>query len=467
MEHKPHLESMESFLPPESTEDIEQGQEQDQEKGKSSLLSKARWAVLGASLLLTGCSDFMFGKKEGHEQKEKTEVLKSFDFEGSFPVDKAELSDKSKVKIERDIKEFIDQYNSKDKFSELKSSRIVIKVSSDERPTNNWEDGNEGLSKARLQELDRTLRKVIQDYQFSADIKPEAASSFKRKTFTKKTPAGAWGSGFTPITEFSNPLTGKNFTEKEAKALSNKNKEEFYSKARYAKIDFELPGKDEREKQFEQLVDIMDSYNNITLMLDASGSMNDDYAILAEKFRNAYGANKSEFENDTTYIVPFVEAPNLKQYKEVPAIEVADYIEDTRGFGSVEKVFASLEQLVNKKLESVRSTERKAVVTITDEGIQDFSIAKLNDLRQLGSQDNLDMYFALIAENDLITFVDKEGLVYEFNQFVEDKIKDNKYFPDSMNVEARKQWVMDNVKEVQLDDDGNLDFKIPRNVRPS
>ncbi len=442
------------------------------EKAKRRLDRGLRWTVLGAALLVSGCeatprssqSKAAENSAEQLDRRTETKTLSEFDFENSFPVDQAEMNSNAIERITEEIEDFLDEHNSPQKFQDLLESRVTIEVSSDERPTENWKKGNEGLSEARLIILDSLLREIVASYQFSKDLKPEAVKNFQNKTFTKRMPAGTWGAGFTPLTQIINPETGEKFAEEELENLPPEEKTKLYDRARYALIIFELPGIAEKEKQYEDLIEIMAGYNNITLLLDRSESMRDDYGRLSKKFAEAYAKLSGDFTADTTFIVPFEERADLQDYRSIPAAEVQKYLESLRLLGGNELLFTSLQQIVERKIKESSSPKTpRAVLIITDEGIQDFSAAGLKNLIESHEQHKIDMYFALVADNGLITFADQNGLQYELNQFLS-KLADSNFYPPGLDEEKKQDWLADQVTQVQVNSQGDLVFKFNRSL---
>ncbi|MBI4407111.1 MAG: hypothetical protein HY565_01270 [Candidatus Kerfeldbacteria bacterium] len=404
-------------------------------------LTEQRWLAMGASLLLAGCGDLAAAKPE---KPEHTEVMQQYDFGNSFPVDEAELSLESEQHIIQEIHSFLDQHNSPEGFTKLGDVRVVIEVSSDERPTKQWgEKGNEALSEARLMVLDKLVRRVLKEYSYADGIPKESISHLQSKTFIRRLPGGAWGVGVTPLTRLENPATHEYYTDAELKKVRGSALTKLYDQARYAKVKFELPGQDEVEKQYDILVGVMAGYDHVTMLADRSGSMVDDYARLGKSFSAAYERANADFTGDTTYVVPFEIQADLTHYQSVPADQVPDYLTKLRLAGSHEQVFHSLNDVVTQQMTTPDLQEqRKAIVVLTDEGIQDFSVAEMRALGEKTAASHTDVYYALIAENGLITMMDQPGLQYEYDTFAQQKTD---LFPDR-------------VRDVQLDRDGNVQF---------
>lgn len=411
------------------------------EQVKRAVFSPARWAVLGAGLLVPGCGE---GDESVNRPKETTE-LRSFDFGNSFAVDVATLEPQAKEDIQHQVDSFLAEHNTAGTFPELQHSRIVIEVSSDERPTKAWgEKGNEALSEARLKELDHVIRETLDGYAFAPDIPAAKVKAFKHKTFTRHMPAGEWGVGVTPLNRLINPATGDYYTEIELKKMSHKEREKLFDQARYAKVRFELPGENEKTEQYDKLVEIMAGYDNVTLLMDRSGSMQDDYWNLAQSFEGAYQHRQQDFAADTTYVVTFERKADVRQgqdLKSVPPAEVGQYIRQLPSIGQDELLFKSLQEVMDLKLAEPKSDERRAIVVFSDEGIQDFSADEMRRLVEECEVNKLDVYFALIAQNALITFADQKGLAYEYEQW------------------QAGEGAGQAAKQVQLDEEGNLVFQ--------
>lgn len=423
------------------------------ENTKRHVFRIAKWVALGASLLFPGCSES--GEKD-QERPEQTEVFKRFDFENSFPIDQAQMNPTVREQVKAQVEQFLDEHNTRATFHQLKQSRITIEVSSDERLTQAWgERGNEALSEARLKELDRLLREIITSYDFVNEISSQHVDVFKRKTFTKRMPGGEWGRGVTPLTRIENPLTGALYTQAELKQLSHSARENLFDQARYAEVVFELPGKNEIDNQYDKLVEIMAGYDNVTFLVDRSGSMRDDYQRLGHSFSAAFGRREGDFVSDTTYVVPFESNADLNHYRSIPPQEIEQYLLNLQLYGGTERLFNALSAVFNKKIQTPEAAKRRAMIVLTDEGIQDFSAGKLREFIAGGKEHQIDVYFALIAKNGLITFTDLPGLLYEYDQFV---TMYNGRNTKNMSPEEKASYFDGKIRYVQVDDDGNLIF---------
>lgn len=406
---------------------------------KRNVFNPARWAVVGAASLVAGCGD-----RERENQPKETTELRSFDFGNSFPVDLATLEPQAKQDIQQQVGTFLAEHDSAATFSELQHSRIVIEVSSDERPTKAWGDkGNEALSEARLKELDQVIRETLDGYAFALEIPAAKVKAFKRKTFTRHMPAGEWGVGVTPLTRLINPDTGEYYKDTEIRKLPRTTREQLFDQARYAKVRFELPGENEKTEQYDQLLEIMAGYDNVTLLMDRSGSMRDDYWNLSQSFETAYTHRQTDFASDTSYVVTFESDADLAPEKPLQTVapdQVGEYIRRLPSIGQNERLFRSLQTVIDRKLATPEAAKRRAIVVFSDEGIQDFSEAEMTRIVDECAANQLDVYFALIAQNALITFVDQKGLQYEYQSWVAG--------------EGAGQVA----KQVQLDEEGNVVF---------
>lgn len=420
---------------------------------------KQQWLALGAGLLLHGCSA-LFGEQES-PRAEQTETLAQINVADSFPVDIAELSTEARASMEAQIAAAFDKYNSPETFATLSNAHIIIEVSSDERPTKKWgEKGNEALSQARLEHLDGLVREAVQEYPYNPSIGTHEKEKVQRKAFTRRMPGGAWGVGFTPIARLENPSTGTFFTPEQIASLSTKQKEQLYDKARFARITIELPGQESINTQYDTLVQLLAGYDHVTLMLDSSGSMIDDYQRLGHSFATAYEKVQSDFANDTTYVVPFERDASLQRYQSIPVNEIPAYLRSMPTRGSNEAVFRALAQVLDKQDDEHVGDTRKAVLLFTDEGIQDFAVSKLQHIAERTDATKTDIYYALADNHGFITFVDHHGLQYEYDVFIKtfDPLN-RKYIPADPN--ERKAWLDAHINHVGVDDFGAITFTFP------
>ncbi|MEK7122252.1 MAG: hypothetical protein AAB855_00180, partial [Patescibacteria group bacterium] len=278
----------------------------DEEQKKKGVTPRP-WVAVGAALLLNGCQDVSsYLTAEPYRQPEETRVLGRFNVQNSFPVDEAQLSEGGRLSIQNDVGQFLDELNSREGVEKLAHSRVIIKVSSDERPTVRWgSKGNEALSRARLQELDTTLRGILSQYHFTDGAPISQVQAVRDKTYVHILPAGSWGTGFTPLTELVDPKTGNRYAPDDIQGMAPRAVQKLYDQARYSEILFIEPGSREREKQYDKLIDIISGYEDVILLLDNSGSMSDDYGMLGKSFDARAQKQERELRAAEIRVVPF------------------------------------------------------------------------------------------------------------------------------------------------------------------
>ncbi|MBP6925441.1 MAG: hypothetical protein KBC22_00045 [Candidatus Pacebacteria bacterium] len=421
------------------------------QKEKFSMSRSIRRLALGATLLgMVGCS-----LSEKGENSAERKVLSEFKLENSFPVDEASLRKENLAEIQNNMNQFLEAYNTQEKFLELLQARIVIECSSDERPTSSWGvKGNEALSHARLVTLDSLMHIVINNFSYNADIAPEDVHRFKGKTYIKRIPAGAWGKGFIPLTQIENPSTGRLFTEQEVRQLSADQKQELYDATRYANVIFEIPGESEKEDQYDRLSEIITNYDQVTLLLDKSDSMEDDYRLFARKIKENVENNDNVQSTDTIVAIPFEREAFSDEQKAVPFAELPATLESLSLYGGDEKVVLSIQQSLENM--QAKLDQRQALIALTDEGIQDFSVAALGQLSQQAKEKNCDVYFGLLSPERIITLVDIPGLEYEIDRFVDMFVRQESFFEPTQSHELRTEMIRSWIDGVQLDEDGNI-----------
>lgn len=420
-----------------------------------------RWLAVGASLLVTGC-EALFSTSGRYEQPPETEVLEQFDFVNSFPVDQAVMTPEAGQEVRQQLEQLFEEHDTPETFSSLAHSRVIIEVSSDERPTTSWGDlGNEALSQARLEVLDSHVREVLTQYQFSDTIPQREVDQVRRKRFTRRLPAGEWGRGVTPIRRLTNPDTGQLYTDDELTAMTSQQREHLYDQARYARVILELPGQNEPERQYGTLVEIISGYDTATLVLDRSTSMRDDYERLAKGFEGVYERHGLDVAFDTTYVVPFANDADFSDYRNVEWSGMPQYLKELRLYGARERLFFSVRQIVDKAVDNKKvdaKSKRQAIITLTDEGIQDFSATEMERLAESANEHDMDLYFGLIGNDSLITFVDHNGLIREYDDFVQSYSGPT---GRPTTPEEKKEWLDGRVSGVQLDNYGNIIFTGP------
>ncbi|MDP2630310.1 MAG: vWA domain-containing protein [Candidatus Uhrbacteria bacterium] len=428
------------------------------EQKKKSVVPRS-WVAVGAAFLLNGCQDAItYLTAEPYQQPEETRVLTRLNVQNSFPVDEAQLSEDGRLSIQSDVGRFLDELNSREGIEKLARSRVIIKVSSDERPTARWGSrGNEALSQTRLQELDTTLRGILSQYNFTDGASITQIQAVRDKTFTHIMPAGSWGVGFTPLVELINPKTGGRYTPDDLQGMTPHAVQKLYDQARYSEILFVEPGFREREKQYDKLVDIISGYEDVILLLDNSGSMSNDYGMLGKSFDARTLKNERELRATEIHVVPFSFDVDAAQSFSVQIKSIGERLSKglPGSLSSDERVFASLNMILQKNKRT--KDTRQAIVILTDEGIQDFSGVDLRGIGDVCDREDRDVYFGLIGPRRLITFVDHKGLLYEYQRFAKNSDRLPKELTD---LKKRIEWCDRNVEAITIDSEGSLVFKV-------
>jgi hypothetical protein len=298
---------------------------------------------------------------------------------------------------------------------------------------------------------------IINNFDYNDSIDGEDIHRFRQKSFIKRIPAGAWGKGFIPLTQLENPRTGELFTFRDIQELSQEEKNNLYDVTRYANVTFEIPGRNEREDQYSHIADLMNNYNRVTLLLDCSSSMNDDYDMFADRIVKDSQDQYDSFYSDTVVAIPFEAGAQFDLQEKVNFSDLPEYLRKMQTFGGEERLMSSLGQ-VFQQVNALPEGQRQAIFSLTDEGIQDFSMARFDSLQQAIDQKKCDVYFGLLNKKRLVTFVDVPGLRYEIDRYLDNFASYDYFFDPRQTHQERKEFLQTILERIEVNSDGNLIF---------
>jgi len=230
-------------------------------------------------------SEFYRGEKDVSEKKSAKESdAKPLDIKSEREVlpenvvTKLEMAnyfdtDSDKINQEEEIKQSLSNFLSSlkpEQLDNLNNWQFKVTGNSDERLTNNWPEGNYGLTKARLAALSGVLQEIIDNYDFSGwpEDKIETIKA-KAKNIIQEPYISATGpeKGTKYITDLLNPETRQNYSQAEAAEIK-KNNPDLYKKLLddCREVSFEIEAN-------EKLSKFINRHSSFVLAGDASGSM--------------------------------------------------------------------------------------------------------------------------------------------------------------------------------------------------
>ena len=344
----------------------------------------------------------------------KIENLAKLDLTNSFEVNKADISAADKAQIEASIDSFLSEINSAN-IGKILESESQIKISCDERPTLDWENGNEGLAKARAAAFKSVWEETIKNYEFDlakTGLTADDVAAFKAKELKEVIPQG----GITPVTAIKNSATGINWTAEEFNKLSKTEKENIYKECRFVKI--ELMAYSEAKKIVQDLTS-----NECTYLIDDSGSMSKVLDYLANSVRNM----PSETKILKTEVAFF--SDKLDKVTEASGTEgVAKALESHSKVGeSKEKTTGSTLEYLTKLPDADSSDNHKIIKVFTNEAIQDLTMDKLIEIQKLEKQKDatVEFYFPTVQQGSEIKClkINSAELAYNFMKQLNKKVK--------------------------------------------
>lgn len=336
-------------------------------------------ALLVSALVFNGCGGLNQIPTKGYtlEQRNLTNM---------FPVDGASLRDST---ILRELVfEILNEWSdSTERFRDLVTADWVIVASSDERKTASWPNGNTGLSKKRLEEVERVVRGAIESYHYPDAATPELVQQLEAKQISFEMPVGGAGEqGVTYLTDLTNNETDKPFTTEEVAKLSFKNREALYDSARFVRIEIRI-GTNTAQVLRKVIQDGL-KYEKFTTLVDNSGSM-ESYVDLFAVLLDSLNVSKKNLDL-YTFSNGFDNHKHVVKNQE----EINEFTKNFIGHGSGdEKVFFSTKQYLHSL---TKDSTRQRLIVMTDEGIQDFRDSELEQIMNIAKEKKVDIVFLLL-----------------------------------------------------------------------
>lgn len=305
------------------------------------------------------------------------------------------------------------------------------------------------------------------------------------------------GRGVTSLTQLTKEIkkdqktgreTSVKYSDEELDKMEKARKNELYDQCRYVRLIIELPTKDEREQQYEELMKRFSDFKIVRILLDRSGSMDEENHRFAGKIANALAnddPNGFASPDRDNAIVTFSNVVDWQHYHSLKTKkDLINFMDNAYTHGGDEHQLLAARQMAKQLNDEFTRSEKKkldnegkrvgsAIIVLSDDGVNDFTPTQLRDLVEQSEKSNITIFFALIndkSKEKLITVTDAKGLLNEFDDFVK-SFDHDAYFPKvRMTDQQKKNYVFEIMEKyrteidaehcgVQLDEHGNIRFK--------
>ncbi len=357
--------------------------------------------------------DFNTGEKQKNNSDAKAFESKIEDAGRYFQLELASYFDTDSDKIpadsEKQIVKTFEQFLSQitpDNVDELNKALWKVSVSSDQRLTSTWENGNEGLSEARFEKTAGVLKTALDNFDFKT-LTPDQVKAIKAHSIVEDMADSKTGpeKGVTYITDLNNPETGEHYTADEEAKIKAENPnlyKQLLDDCR--KVTFsisvdkssELPKIEPKKANLEitpgvigerpidiPVVERLTEYKNVSLGFDKSPSVGNSFDYMADIVEglklSGLKLNVGEFSD---------KLETMKAYDN--AHDAAEAIRGIEFNGNIEE--RALKS-VHDMLEKMPDGERNLAMAMTDESFQGMSWEDLQELKVLAEKKTADVYF--------------------------------------------------------------------------
>ncbi len=366
------------------------------------------------------------------------ERLAKLDLINSYETDKADISSESQSNIEAQVHDFLAGINPNN-YHDLMAKVWKIAGSSDERPTNSWEGGNEELTKARIAAAEQIIKEAITNYDYShSGFSEKQIAALKEKPFSYDIFESKNGQekGVTYLTDLKNPdsKNGENYTAQQVKEIQEKDPTKYFSlleKCRYINVNLmaesdNIPKLENRPaeltphagelKALENKIPKLSGYKSVMILEDNSASMQSSKEALAQYLEDNYQTGiKVSTASYSATLDNFKSEQNMQ--------EAAQSLRQMHSIGS------SNERTIDCSIKGMQLFEAQKepgdglFLGGTDEALQKVSFNDLMTLQKLGVEKNTDIQFLIVhteegtritenisLEEVIKNFTDSEGV---------------------------------------------------------
>jgi len=357
--------------------------------------------------------DFNTGEKQKNNSDAKAFEGKIEDAGRYFQLELASYFDTDSDKIpadsEKQIVKTFEQFLSQitpDNVDELTKADWKVSVSSDQRLTSTWENGNEGLSEARFEKTAGVLKTALNNFDFK-NLTPDQVKAIQNHSIIEDMADSQTGpeKGVTYITDLDNPETGEHYTADEEAKIKAENpnlykqllddcrkvtfsiavdKHSELPKLQPKGANLEITPGDIGERPIEvPVVERLAEYKNISLGFDKSPSVGNSFDYMADIVEglklSGLKLNVGEFSD---------KLESMKTYDN--AHDAAEAIRGIEFNGNVEeRALKSVYDMLKKMPDG----QKNLAMAMTDESFQGMSWEGLQELKALADQKTADVYF--------------------------------------------------------------------------
>lgn len=368
-----------------------------------------------------------------------------------FETDLDKIPENNQKIIVEQFKNFLNKID-RENFESLINTDFEIYGSSDERPTNNWKNGNEELTKARIIAIEKIMMEILQKHDFSNNgLSQEQIQLLKNKPFSHKMPESISGTekGVTYISDLKNPDTNDFYSAEEIESIKNNDTEKYNELLKSCrKIEVNLMAEKELDNILEKkpfkpeslkplnplspnieiktpepgnILDDWRKYKNVTLIVDNSASMTTTSRFLAKRVEDQTTLNPQETQiRFATFSDKLDRITEVKDNKEA-AKEIVKMDKD--GSWDEKSVYSSIKAL--KKMPEVKEGESNLLMSVSDAFIRFVNLYELNELKNLANEKNCEVVFLFgsVSPDTIARAISIKDVYEAYNATLLEKIK--------------------------------------------
>lgn len=322
--------------------------------------------------------------------QQETENDFTLNISNAFETDSALVKPESAKFLEAELQKFWSKLTPEN-LDEFLSHPIIVYSSCDEDRTNAYKGGNAELANLRAEQGEKVVEQSLGSFDFSSHgFSAEDVEKIKNVYIVYNIPHyGGYEKGVTPLTKIINPETGAFYTEEELNTMTPEERESLKQKARWVKIEVEglkdLEEKEEKisyEDRFKIILKLMENYDDLSLVVDNSPSMNNSQELLRTTIEQGVS------ETPVLYAPFSRDVGKIVDYRDAKAVQL-----------STEKLIKQNEEYgldaALKLSESLDPEKNHAIVVLTDEALQGITKRKLEEMH---SKENISLYFFVLDD---------------------------------------------------------------------
>jgi hypothetical protein len=378
-----------------------------------------------------------------------------------YETDKPNISIENSIKISKVINEYLLKLDSNN-IKEFLANDVVLRVSCDPRYTNfegtDGKVGNLELAEARANTALLVINHALQDFYNNKLTVEEMKAVRDKFEHTKveipmtKTETGQGEDGVIDYHKVINSETSKVFTDGEWEELNKPENEqkllEIYKNFRYATLVLKTLDKHPKEKVPENPFNLKE-YKKLYVLFDDSPSMRVSKGYLAASLENNETNIPVEIIGFTSKIDTTFSAANVK--------EAAGILKDIKLVDDPDEW--ALDIIINKLQKIENNGQKELMITCTDEELQKVDRDKLETIKKLATEKNIDIKFSIrLMEYNSKTDKEEEHIYNVPLSKVEAEYQ--KIYDESINAKVLNIHRQIKITQGQLDEQYDLLGKI-------